>query len=85
MTDDELQRLLEGHTAESRRYLDEAVNRLTAENRQALETTAEGLRDQIRLVAEGVSDAKELTRREIAEIREEMRRGFAETQAMIKF
>ena len=70
MTDDELKRLLEGHTAE---------------NRHLFATTAEGLRDQIRLVAEGVSEVNEVTRRESAEIRDEMRRGFAETQAMIKF
>lgn len=47
MTDDDLKRLLDAHTAENRRHFDETVTRLSAENRDFFEITIERLRHEL--------------------------------------
>ena len=85
VTDDELKRLFETYTTETRGHFDNTADRLIAENRQFYEVATENLRHEIQLVAEGVTGTREMLAREAEDIRGELRRTAAETQAMIKF
>src|SRR5206468_215655 len=70
MTDDELRRLFETHSAEIRRHFD---------------VSTEEVKHEVRLLAEGLTRLDQKLDRTATDVRDEMRRGFADTQAMIKF
>lgn len=70
MTDDDLRRLFESHSAEIRRHFD---------------VSTEEVKREVQIVAEGLTRLDQKLDRTAADIGDEMRRGFADTQAMIKF
>ena len=70
MTDDDLRRLFESHSAEIRRHFD---------------VSTEEVQHEVRVLAEGLTRLDQKLDRTTTEVRDEMRRGFADTQAMIKF
>ena len=68
--EDDLKRLLEANSMESRRHFD---------------VTAERLENKIQLIAETVLELDQKFDRRIDGLEDGMDRGFVETQAMIKF
>jgi len=65
MTDDDLRRLFESHSAEIRRHFD---------------VSTEQVKHEVRLVAEGLGRVDERLDRTANDIRDEMRRGFGDTR-----
>ncbi|HUJ13560.1 MAG TPA: hypothetical protein VL284_07175 [Thermoanaerobaculia bacterium] len=65
MTDDELRRLFESHSAEIRRHFDVGM---------------EEVKRQVQIVAEGFQHLDQKLDRAVADLHDDVRRGFAETR-----
>lgn len=78
--EDDLKRLLEANSMETRRHFDAAVGRVeasAAETRRHFDVTAERLENKIQLIAETVSELDQKFDRRIDGVEERMDRGFA--------
>ena len=99
MDEDDLKRLLETNSSETRRHFedvsvetrrnfDAAVGRVEAsavQTRRHFDVTAERLENKFQLIAETVAELDAKYDRRIDGLEERMDRGFAETQAMSGF
>src|SRR6266446_4183380 len=91
MTDDELKRLIESASAETRGHfevLEEKVQAIVdsdVETRRHFDVVGKRLEKKIELVVEAVVSLTDEMRRENSTLREDMDRGFEDTRAMIGF
>lgn len=92
MTDEELKRLIESNSAETRRHFDataaritETTERSTVEIRRHFDVVAERLEKRFDLLAEADQFVNEGLQRTQTSLDEKIEKTAAETQAMIKF